>query len=223
MRLYLLGALYLHQDQIDVAVTEYENFLAAEEAAAQEVAAMVAAYQRQKEEEAAARAAAIARQNAQNAQNGGGGAEGDGGGGLNPGGAVGTGNLGWPVPCSTRITSRYGTRSDPFTGESRYHSGIDIGCPEGTPIIAAAGGTAVFVGEKGGYGLLIVIQHSDGSFTIYAHNSKNLVKEGAKVKQGEKIALAGQTGRATGPHLHFEIRLESKAVDPLEHLPKTVP
>lgn len=121
----------------------------------------------------------------------------------------------WPV--QGVVTSKFGPRW------GKNHSGIDIGCPEGTPIIAAAGGTAVFVGEKGGYGLLIVIQHPDGSFTIYAHNSKNLVKEGAKVKQGEKIALVGQTGRATGPHLHFEIRLESKAVDPLEHLPKTVP
>ena len=93
------------EDQIDEAVTEYEGFLAAEEAAAQEIAAMMAAYQRQKEEEAAARAAAIAQQAAQN----GGGGGGDGG--LNPGGAVGTGNLGWPVPCSTRITSRLDRKS----------------------------------------------------------------------------------------------------------------
>ena len=121
----------------------------------------------------------------------------------------------WPV--KGVVTSKFGPRW------GKNHSGIDIGCPEGTPIVAASGGKVVFVGEKGGYGLLIVIQHSDGSFTIYAHNSKNLVDEGAKVKQGEKIALVGQTGRATGPHLHFEIRLESKAVDPLEHLPKTVP
>ena len=122
----------------------------------------------------------------------------------------------WPV--KGVITSKFGDRW------GKKHSGLDIGCPEGTPIYASAAGNVVFVGEKSGYGLLVIISHSDGSsFTIYAHNSKNLVKQNAKVKQGEKIALAGKTGRATGPHLHFEIRIESKAVDPLLYLPKTVP
>ena len=122
----------------------------------------------------------------------------------------------WPV--EGVVTSKFGARW------GKNHSGIDIGCPEGTPIYASAAGKVVFVGEKSGYGLLIIIAHSDGtSFTIYAHNSKNLVKQNAEVKQGEKIALVGQTGRATGPHLHFEIRIESKAVDPLQYLPKTVP
>lgn len=122
----------------------------------------------------------------------------------------------WPV--EGVVTSKFGARW------GKNHSGIDIGAPEGTPIYASAAGKVVFVGEKSGYGLLIIISHSNGtSFTIYAHNSKNLVKEHADVKQGEKIALVGQTGRATGPHLHFEIRIESKAVDPLQYLPKTVP
>lgn len=122
----------------------------------------------------------------------------------------------WPV--KGVVTSKFGARW------GKHHSGIDIGCPEGTPIYASAAGKVVFVGEKSGYGLLVIISHSNGSsFTIYAHNSKNLVKENAEVKQGEKIALVGQTGRATGPHLHFEIRIESKAVDPLQYLPKTVP
>ena len=121
-------------------------------------------------------------------------------------------------PAKGVVTSKFGVRW------GKNHSGIDIGCPEGTPIYAAAAGKVVFVGEKSGYGLLVIIAHSNGSsFTIYAHNSKNLVKEHAEVKQGEKIALVGQTGRATGPHLHFEIRIESKAVDPLLYLPKTVP
>lgn len=122
----------------------------------------------------------------------------------------------WPV--EGVVTSKFGSRW------GKNHSGIDIGCPEGTPIYASAAGKVVFVGEKQGYGNLIIIAHFDGtSFTIYAHNLKNLVKEHADVKQGEKIALVGQTGRATGPHLHFEIRIESKAVDPLQYLPKTVP
>jgi len=121
----------------------------------------------------------------------------------------------WPV--KGVVTSKFGPRW------GKNHSGIDIGCPIGTPVYASAAGTAVFVGEKGGYGFLIVLQHPDGSFTIYAHNSKNIVKEHAKVKQGEKIAEVGSTGNSTGPHLHFEIRLQSKPVDPLQHLPKTVP
>ena len=122
----------------------------------------------------------------------------------------------WPV--KGVLTSKFGSRN------GKHHSGIDIGAPEGTPIYAAAAGKVVFVGEKSGYGLLVIISHSNGSsFTIYAHNSKNLVKEDAEVKQGDKISLVGETGRATGPHLHFEIRIESKAVDPLEYLPKTVP
>jgi len=121
----------------------------------------------------------------------------------------------WPV--KGVITSKFGPRW------GTHHSGIDIGCPEGTPIYAAAAGKVVFVGERSGYGLTVIISHSDGNFTIYAHNSKNLVKEQANVKQGDKIALVGQTGKATGPHLHFEIRVKSKAVDPLPYLPKTVP
>lgn len=120
-------------------------------------------------------------------------------------------------PAKGVVTSKFGPRW------GKNHSGVDIGCPIGTPVYAAAAGTVVFVGEKGGYGLLIVIQHPDDSFTIYAHNSKNIAKEHAKVKQGEKIAEVGNTGNSTGPHLHFEIRLQSKPVDPLQYLPKTVP
>lgn len=121
----------------------------------------------------------------------------------------------WPV--KGVVTSKFGTRW------GKKHSGIDIGCPEGTPIYAAADGKVVFSGEKSGYGMTIIILHLDNSFTIYAHNSKNLVSEQKQVKKGEKIALVGQTGKATGPHLHFEIRKGSEPVDPLENLPKTVP
>ncbi len=130
--------------------------------------------------------------------------------------AIKPGQFIWPV--KGVITSKFGPRN------GKKHSGLDIGCPEGTPVYAAAAGKAVFVGEKSGYGQLVIISHSNGAiFTIYAHNSKNLVKPNAEVRQGDKIALVGQTGKATGPHLHFEIRIESEAVDPLLHLPKTVP
>jgi len=203
------------EDQIDVAVTEYENFLAAEEAAAQEIAAMVAAYQRQKEEEAAARAAAIARQNAQN----GGGGEGDGGGGgLNPGGAVGTGNLGWPVPCSTRVTSRFGNRSDPFTGETRYHSGIDIDGygNDGAPVVASDGGTVVTASYSDGYGNYVIIDHGNGYQTLYAHMSGLAVGAGQSVSQGQTVGYLGATGRATGTHCHFEVFVNGERTDPAQ-------
>ena len=121
----------------------------------------------------------------------------------------------WPV--KGVVTSKFGLRW------GRNHNGIDIGCPQGTPIYAAADGVVVAVREQGDYGLLVVIKHPDESFTIYAHNSKNLVREGQDIKKGKKIALVGQTGRAKGAHLHFEIRIGSKAVDPLLYLPKTVP
>ena len=205
------------EDQIDEAVTEYEGFLAAEEAAAQEIAAMMAAYQRQKEEEAAARAAAIARANAQNGGSGGEGG-GDGGGGLNPGGAVGTGNLGWPVPCSTRITSRFGNRSDPFTGETRYHSGIDIDGygNDGAPVVASDGGTVVTASYNDGYGNYVISDHGNGYQTLYAHMSGLAVGAGQSVSQGQTVGYLGATGRATGTHCHFEVFINGERTDPAQ-------
>ncbi|MBP7434012.1 M23 family metallopeptidase [bacterium] len=117
-------------------------------------------------------------------------------------------------PAEGVVTSTFGNRW------GTKHEGIDIGCPEGTPVYASAAGKVIFSGERGGYGLVIIIQHPDDWFTIYAHNSKNLAAQGADVKQGDKIALSGKTGRATGPHLHFEIRQGVKPLDPIEFLPK---
>lgn len=119
-------------------------------------------------------------------------------------------------PAKGVVTSTFGVRW------GSKHEGIDIGCPEGTEVFAAGSGKVIFSGERGGYGLVIIIQHDGDLITIYAHNSKNLVEQGAEVKQGEKIALSGKTGRATGPHLHFEVRQGIKPVDPVEYLP-TVP
>ena len=198
------------EDQIDEAVTEYEGFLAAEEAAAQEIAAMMAAYQRQKEEEAAARAAAIAQQAAQNG--------GGGDGGLNAGAAVGTGSLGWPVPCSTRITSRFGNRSDPFTGETRYHSGIDIDGygNDGAPVVASDGGTVVTATYNDGYGNYVIIDHGNGYQTLYAHMSGLAVGAGQTVSQGQTVGYLGATGRATGTHCHFEVFINGERTDPAQ-------
>ena len=127
-----------------------------------------------------------------------------------------TGKFIWPA--KGVVTSKFGPRW------GRNHNGIDIGCPEGTPVLAAAAGEVIFVGEKTGFGLTVIISHPGNVFTIYGHNSKNIVRDRAHVKQGEKIALSGQTGEGvTGPHLHFEIRIEAKPIDPLTKLPKTVP
>lgn len=121
-----------------------------------------------------------------------------------------------PLDEKLRISSRFGVRSDPFTGKTRMHNGIDIPMPEGTPIMPAADGRVVFSGDKGGYGKTVVIYHENGFLSIYAHNSSNLVKEGDLVDKNTKIALSGSTGRSTGPHLHFEVRRDGAPVNPLK-------
>lgn len=111
-----------------------------------------------------------------------------------------------------RITSNYGQRW------GRLHAGIDYGVATGTSVMASCGGKVISAGWNGGYGNCILIQHSDGSRTRYAHLSKILVTVGQKVKQGEKIALSGNTGNSTGPHLHFEIIVNGSAKNPLNYL-----
>lgn len=119
----------------------------------------------------------------------------------------------WPVS-GGRITSEYGWRTDPFTRQRSFHGGIDIGLPEGSPIYASAAGVVLEAGPKGNYGNAVVIQHEDGLVTLYAHASKVLVKKGQRVVQGQLIARVGSTGRATGPHLHFEVRKNDVTIDP---------
>lgn len=124
----------------------------------------------------------------------------------------------WPVPCSTRVTSRYGNRSDPFTGETRYHSGIDIDGfnNAGQPVIAAASGTVITASYDGGYGNYVIIDHGDTS-TVYAHCSGLAVSYGDYVSQGQTIGYLGDTGRATGVHLHFEVYVGDGRVDPAQY------
>lgn len=101
------------------------------------------------------------------------------------------------------------------------HDGIDIKAKEGTPIYVAEAGTVVYADDRlSGYGKLVIVRHGRNLFTAYAHNQRNLVRKGAKVRRGEEIAKVGHTGRASGPHLHFEVRHGSTAVDPLAYLPK---
>lgn len=123
----------------------------------------------------------------------------------------GTGILG-------RITSMFGKRKDPFTGDLREHDGIDIAGAEGSPIRPAVGGRVTFAGERGGYGNCVVVAHPDGSETRYAHCKELKVKEGDTVDPSTELATIGSTGRSTGPHLHFEVRREGRPVDPIAWL-----
>ena len=110
------------------------------------------------------------------------------------------------LPVDGAISSPKGWRRDPINGETRFHSGTDIAAPEGTPIRAVAGGRVIESGIKGGYGNTVVIQTEDGRKMLYAHNSQNFVRVGDEVSRGEPIAQVGSTGRATGPHVHFEVK-----------------
>lgn len=125
----------------------------------------------------------------------------------------------WPVPSSKRITSKFNAKRK-IGKNYRYHKGLDIGAPKGTPVIAAKEGIVLTSGVMRGYGNVIMIRHFEDPkiITIYAHNSKNLVKRGYFVEKGEVIAYIGSTGRSTGNHLHFEMRKDEKVVDPLAYV-----
>lgn len=124
----------------------------------------------------------------------------------------------YPLMNPAPMTSRYGWRTHPLTGTRRFHSGVDIGAPSGTPVVATASGTVVSAGWNGGYGKAIVIQHGDTQQTLYGHLSEISVQAGQTVPQGTVIGLVGSTGNSTGPHLHFETRSPGAngwvAVDP---------
>jgi murein DD-endopeptidase MepM/ murein hydrolase activator NlpD len=130
-------------------------------------------------------------------------------------GSMGTGApsaAGFVWPVNGTVTSGYGPRW------GRLHEGVDIAAPTGTPIWAAAAGTVIYAGWLGGYGNLVVVDHGNGLATAYGHASAILVAVGQSVSQGETIALVGSTGNSTGPHLHFEVRVNGVAVDPLLYL-----
>lgn len=115
----------------------------------------------------------------------------------------------WPLLFNTRVSSHYGIR------KGKIHKGIDIPAPKNTSIIASNDGVVSFSGKKTGYGNVIILKHDNNIFTIYAHNSSNLVSNGNLIKKGQNIATIGSTGRSTGNHLHFEIRIGTNAVDPI--------
>jgi murein DD-endopeptidase MepM/ murein hydrolase activator NlpD len=117
-----------------------------------------------------------------------------------------------------RISSPFGKRNSPTKGASSNHLGVDWATPTGTSVVASCGGTVSKAGWASGYGYCVFIEHEDGKQTRYGHLSKVLVKVGQKVRQGEKIALSGNTGVSTGAHLHFEIRVNGTAVNPLNYV-----
>ncbi len=124
----------------------------------------------------------------------------------------------WPL--SGRMTSGFGMRLHPIFGVQRMHTGIDIDAPAGTPIVSVAYGVVTYAGWLGGYGNTIIIQHDDNHASLYAHMRSYAVDEKKIVQQGEVIGYVGSTGWSTGPHLHFEIRINGDAVDPMNFLPR---
>lgn len=120
------------------------------------------------------------------------------------------------LPISGRITSRFGGRKHPFSRKYDFHEGVDIAAKSGTAIRVPGKGVVTFSGRQSGYGNMVVINHGYGIITRYAHNSANLVKKGDRVSKGQVIARVGSTGVSTGPHVHFEIEVNGKAVDPIK-------
>jgi murein DD-endopeptidase MepM/ murein hydrolase activator NlpD len=116
------------------------------------------------------------------------------------------------------VSSQFGTRTDPFTGRRAFHKGVDFAGREGAEVVAVASGVVIWSGERFGYGQLVEVNHGNGYVTRYAHNVDNLVAVGDMVRRGQVIARMGDTGRATGPNLHFEVLLNDKPVNPLTYI-----
>lgn len=127
-------------------------------------------------------------------------------------------NGSWPVPGYSRISSPFGYRIHPVLGTKKLHTGIDIPAPTGTPAVAVDSGTVIYSGVQGSYGNTVMIRHDNGLVSLYAHNSALVVKVGDRVKKGQVVTKIGSTGRSTGPHVHFEIRVNGTPQNPLNYL-----
>lgn len=119
------------------------------------------------------------------------------------------------------ISSVFGWRNDPMTGKRAFHEGIDFAGRANSEVVAVAAGVVVWSGSRWGYGNAVEVNHGNGYSTLYAHNKKNLVKVGETVKKGQVLALLGSTGRSNGPHVHFEVRLNGKTVNPIKFVRAT--
>lgn len=124
----------------------------------------------------------------------------------------------WPAPSYTRISDEYGNRMHPILKVQQFHNGLDMAAPGGSPILAAYNGTVVAAAYSSSMGNYIMIDHGDNLFTIYMHASALYVSNGAEVTKGQKIAAVGSTGRSTGNHLHFSVRLNGSYVSPWNYL-----
>ena len=126
--------------------------------------------------------------------------------------------MAWPVPGYTRITSPFGMRTHPVTGIYKLHTGTDIGAPYGSIFIAANDGVVVKAGMNAAYGNMVVIDHGGGVSTLYAHGSEILVDAGQTVTKGTPVLKVGSTGYSTGPHAHFEVRVNGDYLNPLDFI-----
>lgn len=185
------------ENDIEAAKAEYAKAAAAEAAAQASINAIIA--QMQAEEEAARQEAAENNQQ------------------YTGTGSTATGTYIWPCPSSTYVTSAFGMREHPLFGDERPHSGIDIAGSAGSEVLAADSGTVAVATYSSSYGNYVTIYHSNGDYTLYAHMSSLAVTAGQNVTQGDVIGYVGSTGWATGPHLHFELRVNGSTVDPLSY------
>ncbi len=128
------------------------------------------------------------------------------------------GSMAWPVPGNTRVTSSFGMRTHPITGVFKLHTGVDIGAPMGANFIAANDGIVTYAGYNRAYGNMVIVDHGGGVTTLYAHGSEILVNVGDVVTQGNPILRVGSTGYSTGPHAHFEVRINGEYVEPLDYI-----
>lgn len=125
---------------------------------------------------------------------------------------------GRPVGSGTWMSSRYGYRTDPFTGSRSWHGGLDFAGRVGAEVISVAAGVVEFAGANGGFGNVVEINHGDGYKTLYAHNQSVLVSAGEVVEKGQPIATLGSSGRSTGPHVHFEVHRDGRTLDPIDFI-----
>ena len=128
------------------------------------------------------------------------------------------GTMAWPVPGYTRITSQFGMRTHPITGVYKLHTGVDIGAPMGAQFIAANDGIVTYAGWNTAYGNMVIVDHGGGITTLYAHGSEILVSVGDTIYQGHPVLKVGSTGYSTGPHAHFEVRINGDYVEPLDYI-----
>ena len=186
------------ENDLENRQAEYDAIMAAEDAANATIDKLVAELEAQRAAEAAAAAAAAAAA----------------GGSSGGGSANASGSFLWPVASYVYVSSRFGLRVHPITGEKKSHTGIDIASNQGTAVYASDGGSVTLAGWNGGYGNCIMIDHGNGYVTLYGHLSSISVSVGQTVSQGATIGAVGSTGNSTGPHLHFEVLKNGTRIDP---------